>query len=411
MIKNRLELSYRCRVGRNLQGIYTELNKCPTYQNPSNRTIPKACDFDFCSAFVCCPLRNLTNVPCYHHNHTKYEHIELLGESCILQDSGLRGTCRSSQQCPSLREMISGNVTRCGIGRDCDSSLICCPNVVPFLSKSDQACYGYRGYAFKDVKKVLLLSPNSDKKRKVIQSESEIQRSSSNEGAGSIAALGYHTKNGLEFLCGGILISEYFILTSAHCLKIPEVLSTVRIGFQKNFHDCHNDYEISELIPHPDYVGHKDPPFTPIYNDIGLIRLSSRVEINSNIFPYCLPSSFEIPYRLTAISITNQGDIIKTNNLQQFSNAKCNDSYSSETDRLNRGINDETQFCISDVSNWNTCNQVQATLHASHSDLYGMVTAYGVASFGKVCDNTDAYGYTRIFSYLDWIEGIVWSDK
>lgn len=44
-----------------------------------------------------------------------------------------------------------------------------------------------------------------------------------------------------------------------------------------------------------------------------------------------------------------------------------------------------------------------------HSSVSCMYTIVGVTSFGKVCGTEGVPGvYTRVYSYLDWIENIVW---
>lgn len=83
------------------------------------------------------------------------------------------------------------------------------------------------------------------------------------------------------------VISESYVLTAAHCIKGSSGRpSVVRLGEQNlaTRNDGANpiDYRVSEFIPHPNYSigGH--------YYDIGLIKLSERVEFNSNIRPSCL---------------------------------------------------------------------------------------------------------------------------
>lgn len=44
--------------------------------------------------------------------------------------------------------------------------------------------------------------------------------------------------------------------------------------------------------------------------------------------------------------------------------------------------------------------------HPHQSCMYEII---GVTSFGKGCGNINTPGvYTRVYHYLDWIEGIVW---
>lgn len=103
------------------------------------------------------------------------------------------------------------------------------------------------------------------------------------------------TVDATEVDCDGVLISDFYVLTSAQCVfskgdteKRSPSEFTVRLG-DLAIHTNQDgvdpvDFNVIGITPHPDFRQN------PIKNDIALLRLSKPVDISKSIAPICLPT-------------------------------------------------------------------------------------------------------------------------
>ncbi|KAI8441972.1 hypothetical protein MSG28_005642 [Choristoneura fumiferana] len=199
-----------------------------------------------------------------------------------------------------------------------------------------------------------------------------------------------------KFVCGGTIIHDMFVLTSAHCvrnsIKPRKVIigadrlkaddDKVVIGVKEEF--CHENY-------HPD----------PETNDICLLKLYKPIPFGPKIAKVDLPSQdFQIPGGLL-VNVTGWGitspssQRIRAKKLQQVtivtvSESECLRYYPDLTDNL---------ICAGSKGR-----------DACRGDDGGPLTLYdtqiGVVSYEKGCGRV-AGVYTKVSSYITWIKNTI----
>lgn len=170
---------------------------------------------------------------------------------------------------------------------------------------------------------------------------------------------------------------------------------------------------------HPDYKSGTKK------NDIALIRVAERIKFTDNIRPACLQTNPNDVLPNTKLYVTGWGstssertvrpkNLLKTN-ITAMPLEACNvtlTEYNREVNQpsLRSGIS-ESQLCAYDPDARNDACQGDSggPLQTFLSPAIG--TVIGVVSFGISCGTPLPGIYTRVASYLDWIEPIVWPNQ
>jgi len=238
-----------------------------------------------------------------------------------------------------------------------------------------------------------------------------------------MALLAYNTGNNVEYLCGGSVINNRYVLTAAHCVNNlgTRRLVNVRLG-EHNLAtkiDCEKlpeaveetcrpeaiDVGIERVIPHESYSA------TSLMHDIALLRLSRAVEFSQEtILPICLPilkqhREFEFKKGVvtgwgTTESARNSKILLKAE-LQGTPFEECKQIFARQVKLTPR------QLCAGGKKAADSCQGDSGgpmqTIGVLSSDA--RYFQYGIVSFGpKPCGRPGVPGvYTNIPYYMDWI--------
>ncbi|CAG7836946.1 unnamed protein product [Allacma fusca] len=227
-----------------------------------------------------------------------------------------------------------------------------------------------------------------------------------------MAALGYKDADtgGVNFLCGGALVSDQHVVTASHCVHNRDDLAIIRFGDLNLFTDDDGvtpvDVPVAEVIKNPNY----NP--TTFQNDIAVIRLKEKVPISFLVHPICLPTSVEQRSNLFendnpfvagwgAIQFNGPTSVtLREVQLPVVSNSICEEKYKP--------------FKSSQVDSTNICaGFARGGKDACQGDSGGPLMMpqpgqryilIGVVSYGFRCAEPGFPGvYSRVTSHVDWI--------
>ncbi|XP_012287573.1 serine protease snake [Orussus abietinus] len=234
------------------------------------------------------------------------------------------------------------------------------------------------------------------------------------------AVIGFGSGTDKAWDCGGSIISESYILTAAHCLESSEgnPAAVVRVGLTnlKSPESTMQERKVMEKIIHPDYR------LPSKYNDMALLKLEKPLLLDHNVRPACLEVEAETSkYGNKAVAsgfgktsndeTEGSPDLMKVQ-LDYVSREVCEELFKTEIggSQLPEGMIPSLLCAGVLAGEKDTCQgDSGGPLQRILDTPYCMYSIVGVTSFGRFCASKDSPGiYSRVSSYLDWIESIVW---
>ncbi|XP_055920477.1 serine protease snake-like [Eupeodes corollae] len=223
-----------------------------------------------------------------------------------------------------------------------------------------------------------------------------------------MAALGWLNENaGLDFLCGGVIISvsSRWILTAAHCThkngKQPDYAYLGGQPLDEFSFSGNLTYTVKQVIVHPKY----DPK--QAYHDIALIELYYRFPEYIGFGSICVwrrrkltsNETVAIGYGQTEFAGKTSKELLKVN-LKVYSNEICQPFYKRQR-KYKSGISDK-QICAGDKEDTkDTCQgDSGGPLLLNYNNVEYVV---GITSTGQACSGYPPAIYTKVSPYRRWI--------
>ncbi|XP_034355026.1 mast cell protease 8-like [Arvicanthis niloticus] len=190
--------------------------------------------------------------------------------------------------------------------------------------------------------------------------------------------------------CGGFLVGEDIVMTAAHCYgsRMIVTLGAHNIQERKNTQVIH----VYEAKPHEDFNSET------LVNDIMLLKLEHKAQLNSVVKTIALPKSHDWVKPGQVCTVAGWGILPNCTSPNALQEVKQEVQNGQKCYARSKNYNDSIQLCVGNPNDRKSTSEGD-----SGGPLVCDGVAQGIVSF-RFCPYTPPRVFTRISSFILWLQ-------